>query len=79
MAHPFISRAQEADPVPSLPELDLQPRELACAVKELAAYHEIFSPLFQRCEQRGHALTYLHGLLLPLDFNAYENEPGCAQ
>ena len=72
MAHPIISSAAEAPEVQSLVELDLQPRELACAVKELAAYHKSFSPLFRRSEQRGHALTYLHGLLLPLERKSIE-------
>ena len=72
MAHPFISSEQEAEHVTPLAELDLQPQQLAAVVKELSEYHAIYSPLFARREQRAHALTYLHGLLLPLERKSIE-------
>ena len=41
-------------------------------VEELRAYHAIYSPLFQRREQREAAYTYLQGLLAPLPRKSIE-------
>jgi SRSO17 transposase len=46
------------------PALDLTPQAMDHLVEELRAYHAIYSPLFQRCEQREGAARSLHGLLL---------------
>jgi hypothetical protein len=46
------------------PALELPPQAIDHLVEELCAYHAIYSPLFQRREQRQGAAQYLHGLLL---------------
>lgn len=40
---------------------------------ELKRYHEIYSPLFKRREQREHSETYLHGLLLDIPNKSIES------
>jgi SRSO17 transposase len=52
--------------------MDLTPGDLNDLVEELRAYHAIYSPLFQRREQRERAATYLHGLLLDLPRKSIE-------
>ena len=47
-----------------VPELHLTPQDINKLLPELEAYHAIYSPLFQRREQREQAQKYLHGLLL---------------
>ena len=54
---------QTIDPTPAL---ELTPQAIDNLVEELRAYHAIYSPLFQRREQREWAQKYLHGLLLDL-------------
>jgi hypothetical protein len=51
-------------PTTTVPALDLTPQDITNLVNKLRDYHAIYSPLFQRREQRAWALTYLHGLLL---------------
>ncbi len=48
------------------PEVSLVPDDVAELVAELEAYHAVFSPLFQRREQREWALKYLQGQLLDI-------------
>src|SRR5215475_7287718 len=60
---------QTIDPTPAL---ELTPQALDNLVEELRAYHAIYSPLFQRREQREGAATYLHGLLLALPRKSIE-------
>jgi SRSO17 transposase len=43
--------------------MELTPQTIDNLVEELRAYHAIYSPLFQRREQREGAAKYLHGLL----------------
>lgn len=43
--------------------MDLAPTDVAGLVEELQEYHELFSPLFQRREQRQWSQWYLRGLL----------------
>ena len=57
---------------PTVPVLDLTPQDIDHLVDELRAYHAIYRPLFQRREQRDWALSYLHGLLLPLERKSVE-------
>jgi len=45
------------------PVLRVAAGDLDGIVEELAAYHAEFASLYQRSEQRGHALVYLQGLL----------------
>lgn len=47
-------------------------QDLSGILDELGAYHAIFSPLFQRREQREWAETYLHGLLLDIPRKSIE-------
>lgn len=51
-------------PIETTAVMDLTPCDLDDLVEELRAYHAIYSPLFQRREQREWAGKYLHGLLL---------------
>ena len=60
------------EPITTVPVLDLTPQALDNLVEELRAYHAIYSPLFQRREQREGAATYLHGLLLDLPRKSIE-------
>jgi len=52
--------------------LDLTPQEVDTLLDELRAYHAIYSPLFQRREQRECAEKYLQGLLLELPRKSVE-------
>ena len=53
-------------PMKTAPVMDLCPRDLDNLVEALREYHAIYSPLFQRREQREGAEKYLHGLLLEI-------------
>jgi hypothetical protein len=46
--------------------MDLTPQAIDNLVEALREYHAIYSPLFQRREQREGAKKYLHGLLLDI-------------
>ncbi len=59
-------------PIATAPVLDLAPQDIAALVDELHAYHAIYSPLFQRREQRTWAEKYLQGLLLDLPRKSIE-------
>jgi SRSO17 transposase len=48
------------------PKMDLAIQDIEHLVEELRTYHAIYSPLFQRREQREAAHTYLQGLLATL-------------
>jgi SRSO17 transposase len=52
--------------------LDLTPQDVDSIVGELQAYHAMFSPLFQRREQRAWSATYLHGVLLDIPRKSVE-------
>ena len=54
------------EPIDTAPAMDLTPQAIDNLVEELREYHAIYSPLFQRREQREGAAKYLHGLLLDL-------------
>lgn len=60
------------EPTPTVPSLNLTPQDITNLVDELRDYHAIYSPLFQRREQRDWAQTYLHGLLLDLERKSVE-------
>jgi SRSO17 transposase len=60
------------EPITTVPVMDLTPQALDNLVEELREYHAIYSPLFQRREQREGAVTYLHGLLLELPRTSIE-------
>ena len=60
------------EPITTVPVMDLTPQALDNLVEQLREYHAIYSPLFQRREQREGAATYLHGLLLDLPRKSIE-------
>jgi hypothetical protein len=42
----------QLEPIATAPVLDLTPQDVDAIIDELRAYHTIYSPLFQRREQR---------------------------
>ena len=62
----MLANAPREAAIEMLPSLDLQPLEVAALVDQLDDYHAIYSPLFQRREQRQHSGEYLRGLLLDI-------------
>jgi SRSO17 transposase len=62
----------DLQPIDTAPVLDLAPHDIAALVDELHAYHAIYSPLFQRREQRVWSEKYLQGLLLALPRKSIE-------
>src|SRR3989442_15720150 len=58
--------------IETTPKMDLAIQDIQDLVEELRAYHAIYSPLFQRREQRAAAHTYLQGLLATLPRKAIE-------
>jgi SRSO17 transposase len=59
-------------PIETTPAMELTPQAIDNLLDELRAYHAIYSPLFQRREQRAGAEKYLHGLLLELPRKSIE-------
>jgi SRSO17 transposase len=62
----------QVEPIETAPVLDLTPGDLATLLDELRGYHAIYSPLFQRREQREWSEKYMHGLLLDLPRKSIE-------
>jgi SRSO17 transposase len=60
------------DLIETTPKMDLAIQDIAHLVEELRAYHAIYSPLFQRREQREAAHSYLQGLLATLPRKSIE-------
>ena len=60
------------DLIETTPKMDLAIHDIEHLVEELRAYHAIYSPLFQRREQREAAHSYLQGLLAPLPRKSIE-------
>jgi SRSO17 transposase len=60
------------DLIETTPPMDLAPQDIEHLVEELRTYHAIYSPLFQRREQRDAAHTYLQGLLATLPRKSLE-------
>ena len=58
--------------IETAPKMDLAIQDVEHLVEELRAYHAIYSPLFQRREQRAAAHTYLQGLLAALPRKSIE-------
>ena len=52
--------------IETAPVMSLRPQDVESLVDELQAYHAIYSPLFQRREQRQWSADYLRGLLLDM-------------
>ena len=61
-----------SDLIKTTPQMDLATQDIEHLVEELRAYHAIYSPLFQRREQRDAAHTYLQGLLATLPRKSIE-------
>jgi SRSO17 transposase len=59
-------------PIETAPVMNLRPQDLDRLVEALRDYHAIYSPLFQRREQREWAEKYLHGLLLEMPRKSIE-------
>ena len=60
------------EPISTVPALEPTPQAIENPVEQLRAYHAIYSPFFQRGEQRAGAQQYLHGLLLELPRQSIE-------
>jgi len=60
------------DLIETTPKMDLAIQDIEHLVEELRAYHAIYSPLFQRREQREAASTSLQGLLATLPRKSIE-------
>jgi len=60
------------DLIETTPKMALAIHDIEHLVEELRAYHAIYSPLFQRREQREAAHSYLQGLLAPLPRKSIE-------
>src|SRR2546423_15683728 len=58
--------------IETTPKMDLAIQDIEHLVEEWRAYHAIYSPLFQRREQRESAYTYLQGLLATLPRKSIE-------
>jgi len=60
------------DLIETTPKMDLAIQDIEHLVEELRAYHAIYSPLFQRREQREAAHASLQGLLATLPRKSIE-------
>jgi SRSO17 transposase len=58
--------------IETAPTMALHPQDVESLVGELQAYHTIYSPLFQRSEQRQWSAEYLRGLLLDIPRKSIE-------
>ena len=56
----------------TVPEMKLTFQETNKLVEELSEYHKIYSPFFQRREQREWSEIYLRGLLLEIPRKSIE-------
>ena len=58
--------------IETAPLMELRPQDIDNLVAALQDYHAIYSPLFQRREQREWSADYLHGLLLEIPRKSIE-------
>ena len=58
--------------IETVPEMQLSAQDVSQLVTELEDYHAIYSPLFQRREQREWSSLYLQGLLLEIPRKSIE-------
>src|SRR3989442_14577893 len=70
--NPAWKEGSMMDLIETTPKMDLAIHDIEHLVEELRAYHAIYSPLFQRREQREAAHTSLQGLLAPLPRKSIE-------
>src|SRR5256885_15406941 len=61
-----------SDLIETAPRMDLSVQDIEHLVEELRAYHAIYSPLFQRREQREAAHASLQGVLATLPRKSIE-------
>lgn len=69
-------KRRTVEPKPSIklpPIMNLTERDIDSLLPELEAYHDIYSPLFTRREQRDSSLDYIHGLLLDIPNKSVES------
>lgn len=69
-----VHRMVSAVPPPSgrEPRLSISPRHVRDLTNELKEFHSIFSPLFQRQEQRHWSLLYMQGQMLDIERKSIE-------
>ena len=74
MKNNHAQRICTATPPPSgrKPQMNVAPREVEGLLEQLQNYHATFAPLFQRQEQRQHALQYMQGQMLELERKSIE-------
>jgi len=70
--NPAWKEGSMMDLIETTPKMDLAIQDIAHLVEELHAYHAIYSPLFQRREQREAAHASLQGLLATLPRKSIE-------
>src|SRR5438128_10384483 len=70
--NPAWKEGSMMDLIETTPKMDLAIQDIAHLVEELRAYHAIYSPLFQRREQREAAHSYLQGALATLPRKSIE-------
>jgi len=58
--------------IETAPAMELTSQDIAALLDDLRTYHAIYSPLFQRREQRTWAANYLQGLLLEIPRKSIE-------
>src|SRR5919109_1313811 len=71
---PHLSRRRSSmmTLIETAPAMELAPQDVETLIDDLRHYHALYSPLFQRREQRARAADYLHGLLLDLSRKSIE-------
>jgi len=74
MTYKHAQRVSSATPPPSgrKPTLNIAPRQIDGLLAQLETYHEIYSPLFQRPEQRYWAFKYMQGQMLNIERKSIE-------
>src|SRR5712691_4313526 len=70
--NPAWKEGSMIDLIETVPKMDVAIHDIEHLVEELRAYHALYSPLFQRREQREAAHTYLQGLLAELPRKSIE-------
>src|ERR1700675_2350438 len=70
--NPAWKEGSMMDLIETTPKMDLAIQDIEHLVEELRAYHAIYSPLFQRREQREAAHTSLQGVLSALPRKSIE-------
>src|SRR2546427_13037009 len=70
--NPAWKEGSMMDLIETTPKMDLAIQDIEHLVEELRVYHAIYSPLFQRREQREAAHSYLQGGLAPLPRTSIE-------